>query len=288
MQQVKTAFVLAGGGSLGAVQVGMLKALVERGVLPDFVVGASVGAINAAYFAGAPDRKGVADLGRIWRRLRRRDVFPVAPLAGLFGLFSKRDHLVDPRGLRNLLERHLPYAFLEEAQLPCHVVATEVLEGSEVRLTSGPVVDALLASAAIPAVFPPVRLGGRYLVDGGVASNTPVSAAVEAGARRVIILPTGVACALERPPHGIVALALHALNLLIARQLVADVRRLANRAALLVVPPLCPLDVTVYDFSQARSLIDLAEETTIQWINRGGLKATTELGALVPHGHGDS
>ncbi|MDP3937442.1 MAG: patatin-like phospholipase family protein [Deltaproteobacteria bacterium] len=286
MPAVKTAFVLAGGGSLGAVHVGMLKALVARGIAPDLVVGSSVGAINAAYFAGAPNRDGVTGLDRIWRRLHRRDVFPVAPLGGLFGLFSKRDYLVDPTGLRKLLERHLPYGLLEEAQVPCHVIATEVLGGSEVRLSSGPVVDALLASAAIPAVFPPVRLDGRYLVDGGIASNTPVSAAVEAGARRVIVLPTGIACALERPPRGVIALALHALNLLIARQLVADVRRLADRAALKVVPPLCPLDVTVYDFSRTGVLIDQAEETTLQWIDKGGLQGGTELGALLPHAHG--
>src|SRR5437870_926045 len=95
----RTAFVFAGGGSLGAVEVGMLKALVAHGVRADFVVGASVGAINAAYFAGDPSATGVARLEAVWRGIRRRDVFPVAPFSGLLGLFARRDSLVKPEAL---------------------------------------------------------------------------------------------------------------------------------------------------------------------------------------------
>jgi NTE family protein len=152
------AFVLAGGGSLGAVEVGMLRALAAAGITPDLVVGSSVGAINGAYFASDPTRERVDRLEGIWRSLRRWDVFPLAPLATVLGLLSGRDHLVDPGSLRGILERHLSATVLEKARVPCHVVATDLWSGDAVRLSEGPAVDALLASTAIPGIFPPVRI----------------------------------------------------------------------------------------------------------------------------------
>src|SRR5688572_203842 len=112
-----TAFVFAGGGSLGAIEVGMLQALVEHGASPDFVVGASAGAINAAYYAGRPDPEGVNRLAAIWRRLRVQDVFPLSPLHSLLGFVGVRRSLLDPAPLRGLLTRELPYQRLEESRL---------------------------------------------------------------------------------------------------------------------------------------------------------------------------
>jgi NTE family protein len=180
----KTAFVLAGGGSLGAVQVGMLKALIRLRIMPDLVVGASVGAINAAYFAAKPNAAGVMRLERIWSRLHRADIFPLSPLNSLLAILGRRDHLVAPSVLRSLVESELPCAKLEDARVPCHVVATDVLEGTEVTIAAGPVLPALLASAAIPAVFPPVPLDGRYLMDGAITNNTPISTALKLGAKK--------------------------------------------------------------------------------------------------------
>ena len=280
-----TAFVLAGGGSLGAVQVGMLAALTRRGIVPDFVVGASVGAINAAYYAAEPDERGVERLKRIWCGLRRTDVFPFSPMAGMLGFFGKTDHLVSSAPLRSLIESELPYQRLEDAQLPCYVVATDALDGAEVVLSSGPATTALLASAAIPAVFPPVRLDGRFLLDGGVSNNTPVSIAVKLGATRVIVLPTGISCALQAPPRGAMPLALHALNLLIMRQLVNDIERCAGAADVVTVPPLCPLSTTSYDFSQSAALIHRAEATTRLWLRTDGLHHLGAPPALLSHHH---
>jgi NTE family protein len=283
---LKTAFVLAGGGSFGAVQVGMLRELVHHGVIPDLVVGSSVGAINGAYFAGAPHAEGVARLDVIWRGLRRRDVFPFT-WRSVFGLFTRRDYVVDSRGLRALLNKCLPYRNLEDAAIPVHVVATDVLDGGAVKLSTGSAAEAVLASCAIPAAFPSVRIGGRQLVDGGVASNTPVSIAVELGAGRVIVLPTGFACTLESPPRGAIANALHGINLMIARQLVTEVERFHERAEIITVPPLCPLMVSPYDFSHAGELIDRAAAQTRGWLARGGLGMHQVPGALRPHSHGD-
>lgn len=266
----RTAFVLAGGGSFGAVQVGMLRELVVSGVRADLVVGCSVGAINGVHFAGAPDSDGIARLERIWRGLRRRDIFPLT-FGNVLAALMRRAHLVDPGALRALLERHLPCKALEDAAIPVHVVATSLLAGLAVCFSRGPAIPAILASAAIPAAFPPVRIGDYDYIDGGVASNTPVETARELGATRIVVLPGGFACALASPPSGAVASAMHALNLMIARQMVSDIERIGECIEIAVVPPLCPLDVSPYDFTRAGELIDRAAASTRQWIDAGGL-----------------
>ncbi|UVJ45601.1 patatin-like phospholipase family protein [Pseudomonas sp. LS1212] len=280
----KTAFVLAGGGSLGAVQVGMLKALNKEQIKPDFIVGASVGAINAAYYAASPDEAGIARLEQIWMSLRRTDIFPFSTLGTVLCLLGRRDHFALPRQLRALIASQLPYRRLEEAALPCHVVATDVLDGTEVILSSGEIEEALLASAAIPAVFPGVTIAGRSLIDGCVSSNTPISAAVSLGATRLVIIPTGSPCVLQAPPRGALAIVMHSLNLMAMRQLLADVDRFSGRCELIVVPPLCPLAVNTYDFSQTGELIRRAEEATLHWLE-GGLQNTDPHHTLAPHHH---
>jgi NTE family protein len=280
----KTAFVLAGGGSLGAVQVGMLKALGRERFVPDLVVGASVGAINAAYYAASPDEGGVARLERIWMGLCSADIFPFSMFGTAMCLFGRRDHLAFPARLQALIASELPYRNLEDASLPIHVVATDVLDGTEVTLSSGDAAQALLASAAIPAVFPTVTIAGRPLMDGGIASNTPISAAFSLGATRVVVLPTGLPCALQAPPRGAIAIALHALNLLAMRQLLADIDRFAGRCKLIVVPPLCPLATNTYDFSKTGELIRRAEAATLAWLD-DGLPDQDPHWALAPHRH---
>jgi NTE family protein len=281
----RTAFVLAGGGSLGAVQVGMLKALARKRIVPDFLVGASVGAINAAYYACAPSVDGVARLERIWSRLHTADVFPLSPINSLLAILGMRDHLVSPNRLQALIESELPCQRLEQAQIPCYVVATDVLEGTEVCLSSGPLGPALLASAAIPAVFPSVAIDNRHLMDGGVANNTPISSAVKLGATRIVVLPTGTSCALEKPPRGAVALALHAVNLLIMRQLVNDIEYFSSRVELIVLPPLCPITVTSYDFSQTADLVRRSEAKTRLWLQQNAFQGHGTPEELLPHEH---
>jgi NTE family protein len=280
-----TVFVFAGGGSLGSIEVGMLRELLDQGVHPDCVVGASAGAINAAYFAGRPDSEGVAMLESLWCRMRRQDIMPLTILGLIEMVLGRRAHLVETTALRMLLEANLPFARIEQAAKPLHVVAADMHSGNEIILSSGPVVDALLASAAIPGVFPPVRIGELELVDGGVANNTPISAAVALGATRVIVLPAGFACALHKPPGNAIARAMHALTLVIARQLVRDLESYATRAEIFVVPPLCPLDVSPYDYTQCGRLIERAAATTRTWLNDGGLERAFIPGALREHTH---
>ena len=263
----------------------MLRELTRAGVRPDFLVGASAGAINAAYFAGAPHAKGVDELQALWSNIRRSDVMPFSLTSLLRILFRRQEHLVGNDGLRRLLQRSLGYPRIEDAPLPLHVVASERVTGREVVLSDGPVVDAVLASSAIPGVFPPVAIGGVELVDGGVCSNTPIAAAVRLGATDVIVLPAGFACALKAPPSGWIGQTLHALSLVVARQLVHDIERFAPQVRLCVVPALCPLEVSSYDYGQCAALIERAADTTRSWLTAGGLRAVASPGPLLFHQH---
>jgi NTE family protein len=279
----KTAFVFAGGGSLGAIQVGMLRELIHHGLDPDLVVGSSVGALNAAYFAGAPNAAGVDKLERIWCGLRRHDVFPVT-LRSLLRFASGEGHLIDPFNLKLLIKRQVPFLNLEEAAIPLHVIASN-LGGVAVCLSSGPAIDRILASAAIPAAFPSVRIDGQYLIDGAIGSNTAILTAAKLGATRIIVLPTGFQCDLREPPKGAIARALHAITLLVANQIVRDLKELAGKVDVSIVPSLCPLDVSSYDFSSAGQLIDRAADNTRKWIENGGLSRPDIPDSLLPHLH---
>ena len=279
----KTAFVFTGGGSLGAIQVGMLRVLLAAGVHPDFVVGASVGAINASYFASVPTLEGVATLERIWMGLRRSDIFPFT-VASAIGLLRHPGNLVDPGGLRNVIKENLPFARLENTQIPLHIMATN-LQGLSVRLSTGPAIEAILASTAIPGIFPPVEIDGDPLIDGAVAANTPLRLALGLGASRIIILPTGYACALKEPPKSAVGKALHAVTLMIAWQLMHELERIPADVQVHLVPTLCPLAVSPFDFSSSRELIERAARSSQKWIEDGGLTRPAQPEELAPHRH---
>jgi NTE family protein len=265
------AFVLSGGASLGAVQVGMVQALYERGVVPDMIVGTSAGAINGAFLASRPPTtQTVAELAASWRGLRRGRVFPLRPISGLLGFLGTSDHLVPDSGLRELVAEQLAHERLEESPIPLHVVAVDVITGEELLLSEGPAIDAVLASSAIPGVLPPVAWGDRRLMDGGVANNTPISHAVRLGAREIYVLPTGHACALERAPKSALGMTLNALSLLTQSRLVADIELHRGEVKLVVLPPPCPLSIQPIDFSKADSLIRRAHDDARAFFAGGG------------------
>ena len=264
----KTAFVLSGGASLGAVQAGMLRALYERGIAPDLIVGTSVGALNGAFLASRPPTPATAQrLAEVWRGVSRWNVFPLNPLTGFFGFFGARDHLVSDRGLRSLVADNLKLGPLEDSPVPLHVITTDLLSGRELRLSTGDAFEAVIASAAIPGVFPAVEREGQLLIDGGVANNTPIVDAIELGAERIYVLPPGNACDLPEPPRGAVAMLLHAMSLLVMRRLLVEVEMLRDRAELIVLPPPCPLTIAPIDFSRADELIRRGYEDSRDYLN---------------------
>ncbi len=176
--------------------------------------------------------------------------------------------MVPDHAVRALIEQHLTTDRLEELPIPLHVIATDVLTGSEVRLSRGPLPEAILASAAIPGILPSVDWQGRELMDGGVANNTPISHAIELGARRIYVLPTIQTCELESAPRGALGMIVHATNLLVHRRLVEDIARYRDAAELMVLSPPCPVRVQPMDFSQAESLIERALEESRQLLDR--------------------
>ena len=242
----KTAFVFAGGGSFGAIQVGMLHSLAAHGIAADMVVGSSVGALNGAFYAGDPTLDGVQRLAAVWRGLQRNDVFPMSWRTVLSFLW-RRDFLISHDGIRKLIEDHIPYRNLEEAKLPVHIVTTDIVSGDSVVLSEGSTAEAIVASTAIPGAFSPIRYKDLLSRRRRDLQQHADPGRREKGRRRLIILPTGHACANQTPPVGAVANALHALTLLIARQLVSELESLGPDIEYFVVPPLCPLVGSPYD-----------------------------------------
>ncbi|MGH8979434.1 MAG: patatin-like phospholipase family protein, partial [Acidimicrobiales bacterium] len=187
----QVAFVLAGGGSRGAVQVGMLAELVDRGIRADRVYGASVGAVNGAAYAGDPTPSGMEHLVEIWLPLTGDTIFPRGRAQGPWTYFQQRPAVHANSGLRQLLVDGLRFERLEDSEVPFEVVVTSLHDGRERWLAEGPAVEAILASAAIPAILPPVEVGGDLLIDGGVVNNVPISRAIERGATLVYVLLSG-------------------------------------------------------------------------------------------------
>jgi NTE family protein len=282
---MSVAFVLSGGASLGAVQVGMLQALAERDILPDRVFGASAGALNAAWVAGDPTLADIDQLAEIWRSLRTRDIFPFRPLTGFLGFAGRRSSLVSSSGLRSLVARYVRFERLEDAPIPLCVVATEVTSGNEVALTRGNSVDAIVASASLPGVYPPVVIGDQMLIDGGVVNNTPITNAINAGATRIYVLPTSYACTLEHPPHSALAVTLQAISLLVQQRLIEDVKELQGAVDLRVIPPLCPLSISPADFSHARELIAMSHEGAGRWLDDLAANETQHQSGNLIHPH---
>lgn len=250
------AFVLSGGASLGAAQAGMLQALYERGICPDLVVGTSVGAINAAFIASHPPALRTAyELQRIWRGMSRGQVFPANPVTATLGFLGLRNHSISAGSLRRLVSRHVPIERLENADVDLHVVATEVMTGREVLLSTGSAVDAVLASAAIPGIFPPIERGSQLLMDGAIANNTPISQAVELGADRVIVFQAIRAGRLTRAPRGVLAAGLSAVSHALTNRFVADLRRYSSVAELTILPAPAADGILPTDFGHTDQLI---------------------------------
>jgi NTE family protein len=281
-----TAFVLSGGCSLGAVQVGMLQALSAYGVRPDLLVGTSAGALNAAYVAGHGSGAGaLADLAGVWRGLTRRALFPVRPGDAFRMVTGGTNALCPDTGLRRVVRRHLAFERLEEARIPVHIVATDCLSGHEVLLSRGDAESAVLASCAVPGIFPSVSREGRYLVDGGLADNTAISQAVALGADRVYVLPSGYSCALSAPPRTPLGAAAHAITLLTQQRLVADIERFTGEVDLVVLPPPCPLRVAAIDFGHAAELVERGRESAALCLSHDGGRRPRAADEVALHRH---
>lgn len=182
------ALVLSGGGFLGSIQVGCLEALLKAGILPDLVVGTSVGALNGALFASEPTLNSIEELKRIWLLPKTTNLLGEANLMVALRVILGSQHIFSGEGLRTLIAAKPGIVGFEQLALPLFVVATELETGRKVVFSSGPLSPALLASTAVPGVLPSVRINGKEYVDGAVTSHCSVETAFEQGATTAIVI----------------------------------------------------------------------------------------------------
>jgi NTE family protein len=245
--------VVGAGGVLGAAHVGVGYALEQRGFIPDMIIGTSVGALIGAIGAAHPD--GAAPwLDHVWTQLRRREVFSL-------GHLSSRGSLFTDRGLRRLIARAGLPSRIEQLAVPFTAVAMDLGTGAPALLDHGDLESALLASAAIPGILPPVEREGRTLVDGGVIAYVPVLAALQAGAASVVVLSTGPESSPLRPTiprRRASAIAARAGLLLMHHQIERDLHEVSQHIPTVVLPTGIENWPAPWDFGDSQRLITTA------------------------------
>ena len=188
--------MLGGGGILGAHEIGMLRALAERSIVPDVVLGTSVGALNGALFAAEPTPAGVERLSRLWVDARLGEITAGTVLRRVTTLARTGTHLQSLSEARGRLTEALPLRRIEQLQVPFQCVAASIERAAEHWFTEGDLADAVLASCAVPGILPPVEIGDEHFIDGGIVNSIPVQRAVLLGARTIYVLQVG---RLEKP-----------------------------------------------------------------------------------------
>jgi NTE family protein len=243
----------------------MLMALAEAGITPDFVVGTSAGAVNAAAYAADPTTAGLRRVADAWRSVKRSDIFPLRASTLLLGAIGRRNYLLPDTGLRALIKHFISTDRLENTAIAVHVMATDLATGQPAVLSSGQMVPSLLASCAIPSIFPPVEIGGRLLVDGGVSADTPVLQAENLGANTIYVLPTFGPGPDPRRGSSALKMGLHGLDQLLdqsGRATVAAARHASVRV--LPVPPTS--GISPFRLRESARLIDEAVDLTHTWL----------------------
>jgi len=229
------AFVLGGGGHLGAHEVGMLEALLEHGIQPSLIVGTSVGAINGAVIATQPVLATARRLTDMWSRFEQEDIFKGSLLRRAATLARTRTHLHGDEALRRLLGDALPDR-IEDLAVPFQCVAASIERASEHWFEDGPLVDAVMASSAVPGILPAVEIGGEHYFDGGIVNSIPVARAVELGARTLYVLHVGRLDRPLEPPRWPWEVGLVAFEIARRHRFVGDLARLPGDVTVHVLP----------------------------------------------------
>jgi NTE family protein len=259
-------FVLSGGANLGSTHVGMLKALLETGVKPDIVVGTSIGAVNAAYLASDPSLETVDRLHEMWCDARARDIFPLNPLVNCRALW-REGALFSHRSWRRFVEDRLPYDNFEDAAVPLRITATDFDEGRSVVFDSGPAIDAIMASTALPGIFPPYRIGDRWYLDGAISEQLPLKAALEDGVHTIYVMAVN---APSPPPDRRSPLSIlrHSVTILLFPRIRLDALDLPGEHSNLriIQVPSVRTQVSLWDMSRHSDLIATAYEATKEFL----------------------
>jgi NTE family protein len=275
----RVAFVLGGGGHNGAYEVGMLRALFEHEISPDVVVGTSVGAMNGAAVAAAPTLETVQKLRDVWLTLNEDQIFGGSILSGAANLVRTRTSLHSNHALRTTLEQLLPAKTFEDLHVPFHCVAASIERSAEHWFSDGPLVDAILASAAVPGVLPPVKIGNEHFVDGGIVNSIPISRAVELGAKEIYVLQVGRVETPLAPPKTPVQVALVAFEIARRHRFARDLATLPKGVVAHVLPsgePQRPSlrQLNYRDFHEVRRRIDRAHRAAGSYLSALPARAT--------------
>lgn len=259
-QPRKIAFVLSGGAARGAIQVGMLRVLVHRGLIPDLIVGTSVGAFNGAWLAASPTAEGVQQLEDLWAHVRQEDIFAGGTIGVLLHLMRRLPSLYSGDAIHAFLRRAialsgLDTAVFERLRVPLAVVATNLTRGRAAIFDRGQLIPALLASSAIPAVLPPITIDGEQYVDGGLLDNVGLRVAIERGATEIYVLDTSCDGPASRPATSLEEVIERSVEVVTAFHLQCAVERYANRAQVVVLRDDGRAPCSGADFSAVNALI---------------------------------
>ncbi len=261
-----TAFVLSGGGIFGALQVGMLKALYEREIFPDLVVGCSVGALNGAVISQWPGPQGLERLIRTWESADDAQVFPGNRyLRLLMGL--RQNHLYPREGLEKLIDGNIAFERIEELPIRLRIVACDLDSGEEVVFSRGPLRPALLASTALPGAFPPVYHEGRRLIDGGVVDNVPISIADQKDVGRIFVLNVASEVDVGRIKTAWDVIY-RAFSIAKAQRWLTEIKKYSEDSRVLVLPKPEPQGIAFDEFSRSEELMEEAYQMSKAYLQR--------------------
>jgi NTE family protein len=265
----QVAFVLGGGGHMGAYEVGMLRALLEADIHPDLVVGTSVGALNGAAIASDPTLDMVTRLRDVWCGVDDDKIFGGSFLAGAMNMFRSRTHLHGNDELRELIGRLTTAKRIEDLVVPFQCVAASIERAAEQWFSEGPLAEAVLASAAVPGVLPPVEIGGEHYIDGGVVNSIPISRAVELGATDIYVLHVGRIAAPLTVPKTPLQVALVTFEIARRHRFNRDLAALPDGVTAHVLPTGEPAQASLRqlnyrDFKAVARRIDRAYEATVE------------------------
>lgn len=268
--------MLGGGGARGAAQVGVLQALFEAGVeAPVAMVGTSVGALNAACIGAYPSLAGTMMLREVWLSRQAASVFEAHPLGVILsGLRRDQLSVMPQKNVRRLIERAeslTGVTTFEQLRVPVAVVATDLNAGKPAVFRSGSLEPALLASTAIPGLFPSVRLNEREHLDGGVVDNTPLNVAVDDGAKDILAISLMGGGEFEKVPNSLPELIARTLQLSLHHQMLSDYERLQNRARIVVLCPItAPTATWVMKREHVEAVIEASRAATARVIRERG------------------
>lgn len=271
---MKTAFVLGGGGRWGAVEVGMIQALEEAGIEPDLILGTSIGAFNGAVIADYPGKDGVERLTGFWEEVTGSDLFQTSFLDRALRLATLKPALHETSELRALIERAIhPDTKIEDLHVPYQCVAASIENFSEHWFDAGPLVEAVLASSAVPALFPPVEIDGEHFYDGGLVDSVPLGRAVELGADVVYVLQVGRIESELRPPQRLHEAALISFEIARRHRFVTTMRSLPSDVEVHLLPTGSPISfddvrqLSWRDTGGVRERIATAYQATVDYLD---------------------